>query len=49
MLSPRDPIFEPEEGNGLTYAQMNMAEKNKISHRARAFAVFRDYLNGSFT
>lgn len=44
-----DPIFEPEEGNGLTYAEMSTTEKNKISHRARAFSVFRDFLNESFT
>jgi XTP/dITP diphosphohydrolase len=30
-----DPIFMPE-GFGVTFAEMSMAEKNKISHRARA-------------
>ncbi len=31
-----DPIFVPD-GHDLTYAQMDPAEKNRISHRARAF------------
>lgn len=31
-----DPIFEPGSSGGLTYAEMEAAEKNKISHRARA-------------
>lgn len=30
-----DPIFEPN-GYGMTFAEMDMAEKNKISHRALA-------------
>ena len=30
-----DPIFEPE-GYNITFAEMTMAEKNNISHRARA-------------
>lgn len=30
-----DPIFIPD-GTGLTFAQMGEAEKNRISHRARA-------------
>lgn len=31
-----DPIFEPR-GQGRTFAQLSLAEKNKISHRAKAF------------
>lgn len=30
-----DPVFQPE-GYDITFAQMTMQEKNKISHRARA-------------
>ena len=30
-----DPIFQPD-GYDITFAEMTMAEKNKISHRARA-------------
>lgn len=44
-----DPIFEPEEGDGLTYAEMTTATKNKISHRARAFAVFNYFLENNFS
>ena len=36
-----DPIFLPEE-SGLTFAEMSMDDKNKISHRARAMRNFVD-------
>ncbi|BGP37090.1 nucleoside triphosphate pyrophosphohydrolase ham1 [Rhodotorula kratochvilovae] len=39
-----DPVFEPEESNGLTYAEMDGAEKNKISHRYRALEKLRKFL-----
>ncbi|KAL7509615.1 hypothetical protein ACHAXN_008286 [Cyclotella atomus] len=39
-----DPIFEPIEGGGKTYAEMEKDEKNAISHRGRAFQTFREYL-----
>lgn len=32
-----DPVFRVNE-TGMTYAEMNLAEKNKMSHRARAFS-----------
>lgn len=41
-----DPIFEPVEGGGLTYAEMDGGEKNKISHRYRALEGLRKYLEG---
>jgi len=31
-----DPIFEPEN-TGLTFAEMSIEDKNKMSHRSRAF------------
>lgn len=31
-----DPIFEPESFHGKTFAEMSLAEKNRISHRAVA-------------
>lgn len=31
-----DPIFQPDDGNGKTYAEMSAEEKNAISHRGRA-------------
>jgi XTP/dITP diphosphohydrolase len=32
-----DPIMEPLEGDGRTFAEMTPGEKHTISHRARAF------------
>jgi XTP/dITP diphosphohydrolase len=32
-----DPIFIPKESSGLTFGEISVKEKNKISHRARAF------------
>lgn len=34
-----DPVFMPDGGGGRTFAQMSAAEKNSMSHRARAFAA----------
>lgn len=31
-----DPVFVPDEGDGRTFAEMTLVEKNRISHRARA-------------
>ena len=47
-----DPIFMPLEEEcvcggievGKTYAEMTKDDKNKISHRSRSFAKFRDFL-----
>jgi XTP/dITP diphosphohydrolase len=38
-----DPVFVPA-GETRTFAQMSAANKNKISHRARAVAALMDYL-----
>lgn len=38
-----DPIFQPEESQ-LSFAEMPMDEKNKISHRGRAVQKLVDYL-----
>ena len=35
-----DPIFAPAEGDGRTFAEMRMNEKNRFSHRARAIEAF---------
>ncbi|WP_420638582.1 RdgB/HAM1 family non-canonical purine NTP pyrophosphatase [Candidatus Poriferisocius sp.] len=32
-----DPLFVPDEGDGRTFAEMSLEEKNAISHRGRAF------------
>jgi XTP/dITP diphosphohydrolase len=38
-----DPVFIPE-GKKLTFAEMDLAEKNTISHRARAFEKLKEFL-----
>ncbi len=38
-----DPIFKPK-GFDKTFAEMSMAEKNKISHRAKAFDKMIEFL-----
>jgi len=35
-----DPIFVPSSGRGKTFAEMGVDEKNRYSHRARAFTGF---------
>lgn len=35
-----DPVFAPAEGDGRTFAEMNAAEKNALSHRGRAVRAF---------
>jgi XTP/dITP diphosphohydrolase len=39
-----DPVFVPE-GYSLTFAEMPLSEKNKISHRSKAFAKFVEFMN----
>ena len=39
-----DPVFQPKEGGGLTYAEMSKEAKDAISHRSRAFEKLRSYL-----
>jgi XTP/dITP diphosphohydrolase len=38
-----DAIFLPD-GYDKTFAELDLSEKNKISHRAKAFLKFREYL-----
>lgn len=38
-----DPVFIPE-GKKLTFAEMKLDDKNKVSHRARAFGNLREFL-----
>jgi XTP/dITP diphosphohydrolase len=40
-----DPVFVPE-GKNMTFAEMDLTEKNTISHRARAFEKLRIFLEG---
>ena len=39
-----DPIFVPE-GENMTFAEMSLNEKNKISHRAMAFKKLKMFLS----
>jgi len=39
-----DPVFVPE-GNNMTFAEMDLNEKNKISHRAQAFEQLKSFLS----
>ena len=41
-----DPIFTPD-GYDITFAEMNLAEKNAISHRGRAVEKLINFLNKS--
>lgn len=38
-----DPIFEPLNGGGKTFAEMTVTEKNKYSHRAKALREFAEW------
>lgn len=38
-----DPVFRPD-GMNCTFAEMTLDEKNRISHRGRAFEKLADYL-----
>ena len=40
-----DPVFQPSEGNGSTYAEMTKEGKDAISHRSRAFVQLRDFFH----
>lgn len=39
-----DPIFEPHEGDGSTFAEMADESKNAISHRGKALETLRQRL-----
>lgn len=43
-----DPIFVPQ-GLDRTYAELTQEEKNRISHRSRAFSALREVLNRRIT
>ncbi|MEM3760448.1 MAG: XTP/dITP diphosphatase [Candidatus Bathyarchaeia archaeon] len=38
-----DPIFEPLDGGGKTFAEMTVEEKNRYSHRAEALRKFAEW------
>jgi XTP/dITP diphosphohydrolase len=42
-----DPIFEPHEGGGRTFAEMTTEEKNVLSHRGKALRKFAEWYSGA--
>jgi XTP/dITP diphosphohydrolase len=42
-----DPVFEPDEAAGRTLAELTLAEKNALSHRARALRALTARLAGA--
>jgi XTP/dITP diphosphohydrolase len=40
-----DPVFEPSDGGGRTFAEMTAAEKLSLSHRGRAFDALAEMLS----
>lgn len=41
-----DPLMQPLEGDGRTFAEMTPDQKHTISHRARAFGALADKICG---
>jgi XTP/dITP diphosphohydrolase len=39
-----DPLFIPDDGDGRTFAEMTLGEKQQVSHRGRAFRALADRL-----
>jgi XTP/dITP diphosphohydrolase len=39
-----DPVFVPDDGDGRTFAEMDAAEKDALSHRGRAFRALASRL-----
>ena len=42
-----DPIFEPDESDGRTFAEMTTEEKNVLSHRGKALRKFAERYSGA--
>ncbi|KAG8348365.1 putative Ham1 family [Trypanosoma vivax] len=40
-----DCIFQPDEGDGRTFAEMSDSAKNEISHRSKALAALRKHFD----
>ena len=39
-----DPVFIPDEGDGRTFAEMTLSDKQAVSHRGRAFRALAQAL-----
>jgi XTP/dITP diphosphohydrolase len=44
-----DPVFEPIDGGGRTFAELGPAAKHQLSHRGRAFRALAEALRGDPT
>ncbi len=44
-----DPLFIPDDGDGRTFAEMTLAEKQNVSHRGRAFRALAEKLSSRVT
>lgn len=42
-----DPVFIPEEGDGRSFAELDVEEKNRLSHRAKALRKLAEWLTSS--
>ena len=42
-----DPLFIARDGDGRTFAQMNVDEKHELSHRGKAFRALSQLLNNN--
>ena len=40
-----DPLFIPDDGDGRTFSEMTEADKNRLSHRGRAFRALVEALS----
>jgi XTP/dITP diphosphohydrolase len=40
-----DPLFIPDDGDGRTFSEMGEADKNRLSHRGRAFRALVEALS----
>lgn len=38
-----DPVFIPDDGDGRTFAELTMNEKNRLSHRGEALRLFAEW------
>ncbi len=39
-----DPVFVPDDGDGRTFGEMTLSEKQQVSHRGRAFRALAEAL-----
>jgi inosine triphosphate pyrophosphatase len=40
-----DDLFIPDKGSGRTFGELSLAEKNRLSHRYKAFRQLKSFIN----